>query len=169
MTTFTAHGLQRFIPLLAQFGTIVQVLVLVLLLLASVICWGIALHKFRLFGKLRRENEHFWQAFDSGGDFAFMAAAARRFADAPMAALFRVVQQYLENPTTNRRLMLDGDGDMVPTVSPERLRMALQLKQAEEVAVLARGLPPPDPHTARLCRRQALRQCPAIRQPERAR
>ena len=41
MTAFTAHGLQGFIPLFAQFGTIVQVIVLLLLLLlASVALLG---------------------------------------------------------------------------------------------------------------------------------
>lgn len=141
MTAFTAHGLQGFIPLLAQFGTIIQVIVLLFLLLSSVACWAIALHKFRLFGKLRRENERFWQAFDTGGDYAFIAAAARRFAASPFAALFRVVQQYLDSPSNSRRFSMDGDAEFIPTVAPERLRVSLQLKQAEEIGRLEQGLP----------------------------
>jgi biopolymer transport protein TolQ len=139
MTDLTAHGLQGFIPLLAQFGTIVQVIVLLLLLLSSVACWGIVAYKFRHFRKLRRDNEHFWQAFDTGGDLAFIAAAARRFASSPFAALFRVVQPYFESPH-HSRLSLDGDSDMHASISPERLRMALQFKQAEEANRLERGL-----------------------------
>jgi biopolymer transport protein TolQ len=141
MPALTTHGMQGFIPLLAQFGTIIQVIVLVFLVLSSVGCWAIALHKFRLFGKLRRDNERFWQAFDTGSDFAFIAAAARRFAASPFAALFRVVQQYLDSPNNGRRFQMDGDADMFPTVTPERLRMFLQLKHAEEVGNLERGLP----------------------------
>src|ERR1041384_6406228 len=56
MTPLSAKGLQGLIPLLAGLGTVVQVLVLCALALASVVCWAIIVQKMRVLRKARRDN-----------------------------------------------------------------------------------------------------------------
>ena len=48
MTPLSAKGLQSLIPLLAGLGTVVQVLVLLALACASVMCWAIVVQKMRV-------------------------------------------------------------------------------------------------------------------------
>ena len=83
MTPLSAKGLQGLIPLVAGLGTVVQVLVLLALVFASVVCWAIIVQKTRQLRKARRDNAHFLQAFHTSNDLAFIAAAARRFAFSP--------------------------------------------------------------------------------------
>ena len=98
MTPLSAKGLQSLIPLLAGLGTVVQVLVLLALAFASVVCWTIILQKMRVLRKARRDNANFLHVFRTSNDLAFIAAAARRFTFSPFTHLFRVAQQYVEVP-----------------------------------------------------------------------
>ncbi|MDZ7379791.1 MAG: MotA/TolQ/ExbB proton channel family protein [candidate division KSB1 bacterium] len=143
MTPLSAKGLQGLIPLLAGLGTVVQVLVLLALALASILCWAIVVHKVRLFRRVRRDNANFLQVFRTSHDLAFIAAAARRFTFSPLARLFRVAQQYLETPTSGngRRGVLDTDMLALSSTTLERLRQALRPRQAEELDRLEQGLP----------------------------
>lgn len=143
MTPFAAKGLQGLIPLLAGLGTVVQVLVLLALVLASVVCWAIVVHKTRLLHKTRRDNAHFLQVFRTSNDLAFIAAAARRFTFSPLAQLFRVAHQYLEAPmpSNGRRVVLEPALLAITTTMLDRVRQALQPCQAEEIDRLEQGLP----------------------------
>ena len=80
MTPISAKGPQSLIPLLAGLGTVVQVLVLLALAFASVVCWTIIVQKMRVLQKARRDNANFLHVFRTSNDLAFIAAAARRFA-----------------------------------------------------------------------------------------
>src|SRR5438105_6145642 len=143
MTPISAKGLQSLIPLVAGLGTVVQVLVLLALALASVVCWAIIVQKARLFSKVRRDNAHFLQAFRTSNDLAFIAAAARRFTFSPLAHLFRVAHQHIEVPMSGngRRTGLDSELVTLSGVTLERLRQALRPRQAEELDRLEHGLP----------------------------
>src|SRR5712692_6164476 len=111
MTPFAAKGLQGLIPLLAGLGTVVQVLVLLALSLASVVCWALIVQKMRVLRKARRANANFLQVFRTSNDLAFIAAAARRFAFSPLAHLFRVAHQYIEGslPGNGRRAVMESE------------------------------------------------------------
>src|SRR5262245_55444374 len=143
MTPLSAKGLQGLIPLVASLGTIVQVLVLLALALASVVCWAIIVQKLRLFRKARRDNTHFLQAFRTSNDLAFIAAAARRFAFSPLAHLFRMAHQYVEIPLpgNGRRAVLESELVAVSGTALERVRQALRPRQAEELERFEHGLP----------------------------
>lgn len=143
MTPLAAKGLQGLIPLLAGLGTVVQVLVLLSLVLASVVCWAIIVQKMRLLHKTRRDNSNFMQVFRTSNDLAFIAAAARRFTFSPLAQLFRVAHQYLEAPlpSNGRRVVAEPELMAITATMLERVRQALHPCQAEEVERLEQGLP----------------------------
>src|SRR6266704_2497833 len=111
MTPLSAKGLQGLIPLLAGLGTVVQVLVLLALALASVICWAIIVQNTRVLWKARRDNTNFLHVFRTSNDLAFIAAAARRFTFSPLAHLFRVAHQHIEVPMSGngRRTVMDNE------------------------------------------------------------
>ncbi|GIX48372.1 MAG: Tol-Pal system subunit TolQ [Candidatus Tectimicrobiota bacterium] len=136
MVALTGHGLQDLLAILAHFGTIVQLVVLATLALASVGSWAIILHKVRLFRRAQRDSQRFLRAMQTGEDLAFVAAAARRFAASPLARLFRAVHHQLETPSRGPRL--DG-GPAAADLDP--LRQTLRQAQAEELVRLERGLP----------------------------
>ena len=79
-----------------------QVLVLLALACASVVCWAIVVQKMRVLQKARRDNANFLHVFRTSNDLAFIAAAARRFTFSPLARLFRVAQQYIEVPSASQ-------------------------------------------------------------------
>jgi biopolymer transport protein TolQ len=143
MTPISAKGLQSLIPLLAGLGTVVQVLVLLALAFASVVCWTIIVQKMRVLQKARRDNANFLHVFRTSNDLAFIAAAARRFAFSPLAHLFRVAQQYLEVPVpvNGRRVAMDSELMPLSEATLERLRQTLRPRQAEELEHLEQGLP----------------------------
>jgi biopolymer transport protein TolQ len=119
---------------------VVQLVVLLSLVFASVVCWGIIFQKARLLRKVRQHSLRFLDALYSANDLAFTAAAARRFALSPLARLFRAVHQRFEAGSDGRIPMGDDDGaGSPPTLT--RLRHVLRLAQAEEVARLEQGLP----------------------------
>jgi biopolymer transport protein TolQ len=143
MTPISAKGLQGLIPLLVGLGTVVQVLVLVALAFASVVCWAIIVQKMRVLQKVRRDNASFLHVFRTSNDLAFIAAAARRFAFSPLAHLFRVAQQYIEVPVpaNGRRAAMDSELVPLSGATLERLRQTLRPRQAEELDRLEQGLP----------------------------
>jgi biopolymer transport protein TolQ len=141
MSSASQMGLQGLITVLASLGTAVQIVVLVALLLASVVCWGIMLHKSRLLRKVNRDSRRFLQAIGTAHDLAYTAVAARRFAASPLARLFRIAHQRLEALGDGRPSLGDDDPMALPTTSLERLRHALRLARAEEISRLEQGLP----------------------------
>lgn len=144
MASLLTTGMHGLIPALAGLGTVVQILVLGALLFASIVCWGIIVYKIREFRAVRHYNARFQEAFEAANDFAFIAAAARRFSRAPAARLFRAAYQHLETASASgspRRPMAEGD---LPVVSPlvlEQARRILHVRQAEEIEKLEHGLP----------------------------
>jgi hypothetical protein len=76
MVAFSGMGLQGVMAVLAEFGTVVQVGVLLSLIFASVVCWGIILQKARLLRKVRRHSVRFLDVLYSTNDQTFTAAAA---------------------------------------------------------------------------------------------
>ena len=141
MSSVSVTGLQGLITALAGIGTIVQVVVLAALLLASVVCWGIILHKARLLRKVQRDSTHFLHAIGTAHDLAFTAVAARRFASSPLSRLFRIAHQRLEALSDGRASIADDDPFALPITSLERLRHALRLARTEEISRLEQGLP----------------------------
>ena len=132
MASYFGAGLQNIIPMLAGLGTIVQLLVLGSLVFASVVCWAIILNKVRQLRRVQRYDRRFRRAFQSAQDFPFMAAAARRFSQSPMARLLRTAHQYVE---------LSSNGSGLSARGLDRLRQTLDARLAVEMGELEVGLP----------------------------
>lgn len=141
MSSLPTTGLQSIISTLAGLGTAVQLIVLATLLLASVVCWGIILHKARQFRGARRHTARFRQTLETSGDLAFTAAAARRFAASPLARLFRAAHQRLEVLHAGRTTAMDEEPATFATTTLERLRYILRQAQAQEINRFEYGLP----------------------------
>jgi biopolymer transport protein TolQ len=127
--------------MLANLGVVVQLAVLGSLLLASVVCWGIIVHKARVLRTARRHNARFLHAFRAANELPFMSAAARRFAHAPMARLFRIAYQQVEAAAERRRVTPEGDTLVISSAALEQVRRTLATRQAEEMEHLESGLP----------------------------
>ena len=136
MASYFGAGLQNIIPMLAGLGTIVQLLVLGSLVAASVVCWAIILNKVRQLRRVQRYDRRFRRAFQSAQDFDFIAAAARRFSQSPMARLLRTAHQYVEISGNG-----NGNAPGVSDRSVERLRQTLEARLAVERTELEVGLP----------------------------
>ena len=80
MVSVSGAGMQGIMTVFAEFGTVVQLLVLLSLLIASVVCWGIIFQKARLLRKIRSHSVRFLDALYTANDLAFTAAAARLLA-----------------------------------------------------------------------------------------
>lgn len=137
MPSSSAQGLHSLLPLLASTGTAIQLIVLAALLLASVICWGVILQKFRVFRRARRDSQRFLDAFYSGNDLMFVVTAARRFASSPLARVFLTVHQQFEALVSG----YESVADHTTTSSREQLAHLLHRAQAEEILQLESGLP----------------------------
>jgi biopolymer transport protein TolQ len=140
MGPLPGNGMQSIMMMFAGVGTIVQFVVLLALILASVVCWGIILQKFRVLRRAQRHSGRFLDALHSSNDVAFIAAAARRFASSPLARLFRAAHQRLEVLNEGRLSVADDESLAMSTHTLERLRQMLRITQAEEVARLEQGL-----------------------------
>ena len=134
MASYFGAGLQNIIPMLAGLGTIVQLLVLSSLVLASVVCWAIIFNKSRQLRRVQRYDRRFRRAFQSAQDFAFLAAAARRFSQSPMARLLRTAHRYAAVSSNGSAPGLSGRG-------LDRLRQTLDARLAVETGELEIGLP----------------------------
>jgi biopolymer transport protein TolQ len=140
MSSLPALSLQSIISVLAGLGTVVQLVVLAVLLLASVICWSVIVYKARQFRRARRHSARFRRAIDSADDLAFTAAAARRFASSPLARLFRAAHQRLEGLGGEHRTVTDDHPSTVSVTTLERFRHVLRQAQAEEIGRFEYGL-----------------------------
>jgi biopolymer transport protein TolQ len=140
MGSLSGNGMQSIMMVFAGLGTIVQFLVLLALILASVVCWGIIFQKSRLLRKAQRHSTRFLDALHSSNDVAFIAAAARRFAFSPLARLFRGAHQRLEILNDGRYAGADEESLAMSALTLERLRQMLRVAQADEVARLEQGL-----------------------------
>jgi len=141
MPAFPATGLSSLITMMANFGPLVQLLVLFALCFASVRCWGIMIQKAVLFRRARRHSVRFLATLDTPNDLAFMAAAARRFVQSPFARMFRATHHYVETLDEGAWLTSGGNAVNVSAAVTERLRYVIRQEQAEEIDRFEHGLP----------------------------
>ena len=140
MVAFSGAGLQGIMAVFAGFGTVVQVVVLLSLILASVVCWGIIFQKARLLRKIRH-SVRFLDALYTANDLAFTAAAARRFALSPLARLFRAAHQRFEAGSEGRALMGDDNGAGQPTPTPHACVTCCVWRRLRKWRVWSKGCP----------------------------
>jgi len=75
--------------LIMNAGLVVKV-VLVLLVTLSVVCWGIMLAKWKLYRRIRQENEAFLSVFWSGKDMdSVLSSIPQRYPNSPLPNIFQ--------------------------------------------------------------------------------
>lgn len=114
--------------------------VLVVLLLFSLISWGIIFHKLRLYGRIRRETEAFREFFQKKNQLDQIYASAKKLRNCPMARVF--LAGYIEL-ATQFRITQSGQPDAEESFLLEKLdsiSRALERATAQEVTKLERWL-----------------------------
>ncbi|MFH2035468.1 MAG: MotA/TolQ/ExbB proton channel family protein [Candidatus Zixiibacteriota bacterium] len=77
-------GIWQIIGQTSLFG----ILILIVLVMASLISWGIMLNKWRTFKRVERENQAFLELFRNTNKMSAVAAKAKEFANSPLAPMF---------------------------------------------------------------------------------
>jgi biopolymer transport protein TolQ len=114
--------------------------VLVVLLLFSLVSWGIIIHKVRLYGKIRRDTEAFREFFQKKNQLDHIYTYAKKLRNCPMARVF--LAGYIEL-ATQFRLTQGGQPDSEEGFLLEKLdsiNRALERATAQEVTKLERWL-----------------------------
>lgn len=114
--------------------------VLVVLLLFSLISWGIILHKVRLYKKIRKDTEAFREFFQKKNQLDHIYTYAKKLRNCPMARVF--LAGYIEL-ATQFRLTQSGQPDSEEGFLLEKLdsiSRALERATAQEVTKLERWL-----------------------------
>ncbi|MBF0343135.1 MAG: MotA/TolQ/ExbB proton channel family protein [Nitrospirae bacterium] len=83
---------QTALSLVLQAGVVVKV-VLVILLMFSVISWGIILFKWRYFSKAKNETNSFFRYFRAGKEASGLNKVARACSLSPMANIYKAVYE----------------------------------------------------------------------------
>jgi len=112
------------IDLVLQAGPVGKATLFVLLL-ASIVSWGIMLERYRTFRKARRETEAFLSKFHSGARLSDLRDQAQKWTHSPVVALFKAafheVSQLAMDPSVSGRAL---DDDAVEDVKRMMSRTA---------------------------------------------
>ncbi len=114
--------------------------VLLVLVLASVLCWGIILYKFWVLRQAARQSRDFLEIFWGGNRFEAILAASQDLTESPLAQMFRA--GYREwRKTRNRDDAHDEAGDLAPHLGRlETIQRTLRLVADGEITRLERML-----------------------------
>jgi biopolymer transport protein TolQ len=109
----------------------VATVVLVILLVFSILSWGIILSKWARFGNARRQSGRFIRAFRKAQRLQDISAVAEQFRPSPLVAVF-------EGGYEEYRRQLGSSGTVR---SLESIRRAMQIAASEELTRMERRLP----------------------------
>jgi biopolymer transport protein TolQ len=107
-----------------------QLTVLGILLVASVVSWGVVFSKWFVFGRARRSNHRFLRAFRKATGLEAVAVASEQFRPCPLATVFDFGYEEVA-----RQIKARGK-----VTNEQALERALQLGISEEVARLERNM-----------------------------
>lgn len=114
--------------------------VLLLLVFASVLCWGIILYKFWVIRQAARQSRDFLEVFWGGNRFEAILAASQDLTESPLAQLFRA--GYREWRRRRARPQAQGEAeDLSPQLGRvEAVQRTLRLVADAEITRLERLL-----------------------------
>ena len=129
------------LDMVAHSGLVVQG-VLYLLLLFSVISWGIVLFKFKQIYQARRESEQFASIFWETKNFSAIHTSALEMKESPVAQVFRAGYQELMRITRARKqgLPLEGEPLVNDEGGVENIERAMRRAMRLQMTRLERGL-----------------------------
>ena len=120
-------------------GLVVRV-VLIILLMFSVGCWGIALAKSREMRRARRQSERFVEIFWDAKNLSAIQAASIDLKESPVAQVFRGGYQELQRVNKAKRNNPGGDDESTELLGTDNVQRALTRARTQEVTRLERGL-----------------------------
>ena len=113
--------------------------VLLILVLFSVGCWGIALAKAMEMRRARRQSERFVEIFWDAKNLTTIQAASGDLKESPVAHVFRGVYQELQRLTKAKRTNPGGEED-IDLGGIENVQRAMVRARTQQVTRLERGL-----------------------------
>jgi biopolymer transport protein TolQ len=120
-----------FISLLRATGPLAKV-VLFVLLIFSIVSWGIILSKVLLLRKIDRESEMFWNIFRKGRNLSEISTACETLRFTPLVPVLNSAIEYLQ-PSSGAT---SKGGVAVQTASPATLQRMIQRAATSELTML---------------------------------
>jgi len=118
--------------------------VLVILLVLSVISWGIIIEKVRLFWKVFKENDKFVRLFTLRVKWSDRFTYSREFKSSPMAKIFRKnfndIKAWIESTFEDNGLSPIGQNPLGINKQRIPIRSLFEVGIAEEIAILERRI-----------------------------
>ncbi|MDQ6962546.1 MAG: protein TolQ [Mariprofundaceae bacterium] len=113
--------------------------VLILLLLLSVICWGIMLSKWRLYRRIRHENEEFLSVFWSGKDMDnVLSSIPQRYPNSPLPNIFQAgYREFIRHARDRAQVQ---QNKIVATGGLDGIRRAMDAALSREMEMLSNSL-----------------------------
>jgi biopolymer transport protein TolQ len=112
-------------------GLVVR-LVLLLLLIMSIITWGIVISKFSLFSKAKKQNKEFDDIFWASKNLAHIHEAGKKLVLSPVASVYEAGHRELT-------AVLESGSQTVDSSHIENIDRALKKAKAEEITRLEAG------------------------------
>lgn len=127
------------VDMVTHSGLVVQ-LVLYLLLVFSIVSWGIAFYKFRQLRQARRESERFTTVFWETKNLASIHNASLEMKESPVAQVFRAGYQELMRITRARKQTNASEGDFAEEGGIDNVERAMRRAIREQLTRLERAL-----------------------------
>src|SRR5436309_11449815 len=115
-------------------------LVLFILIVFSVGCWGIALAKSIEMRRARRQSERFIDIFWDAKNLSTIQTASSDLKESPVAQVFRSGYQELQRLTKGKRGNPGGEEDTIELGGIENVQRAMHRARTQDVTRLKRGL-----------------------------
>ncbi len=135
MSAISLSGQLGITTLIINAGPVVK-LVLLILFLLSVICWGVIILKVRTVRKARRDSEGFLKLFWEIKSLDSAASAARDFKSCPAAKVFRAGHMELLKVTRGK----GGEEGRFSATRVEMIERAMRREESASMAGLERHL-----------------------------
>jgi len=133
-------GQTSIVDMVTHSGPVVQS-VLYLLVLFSVVGWGIIFYKFLQIRQARRTSEHFSGVFWETKNLASVHATSLERKESPVAQVFRAGYQELMRFTRGRKQATPTPGDAISEEGGiENVERAMRRAMREQITRLERGL-----------------------------
>src|SRR5437870_11020195 len=127
------------LDMIVNSGPVVRA-VLVILVVFSIGCWGIALAKSVEMRRARRQSEHFIDIFWDAKNLATIQTASVDLKESPVAQVFRGGYQELQRTTKAKRGNPGTDDEPAEFGNIENVQRAMTRARTQEMTRLERGL-----------------------------
>jgi len=138
-TEFTANQQQGILELVKQASPLVQA-VLYLLILFSVVSWGIIFSKYRQVKTAKGESDRFLDIFWQSRNLAAIHDASRELKASPVAQVFRAGYEELLRVTRSKKESGQGEGLTTELGGVDNVTRAMKRATSVEITKLERSL-----------------------------